>query len=360
MTLSVAIRHQLPGFALDVRFDAPPGVTVLFGRSGSGKTSIVNAVAGLLRPDDGRVAVDGDVLLDTARNVWMPPHRRRLGYVFQEARLFPHMTVRQNLLYGRWFAPRNARAEDPDHVIDMLGIVHLLGRRPAALSGGERQRVAIGRALLAAPRLILADEPLAALDDARKSEILPYLERLRDEVAIPILYVTHSAAEVARLATSVVALQDGRVIRQGPAAEVLADPGVAPAGIRAVGAVLTAQVVAHHADGLTEVRAGSDTLFLPHVPQTAGDTLRIRIAAQEVILASKRPEGLSALNIVEGEVHSIRPGSGPGALVSVHCSGGTLLARVTQRSLATLGLAEGSKCFAVIKTVAIAPEDIGG
>ena len=192
MTLSVRVSHRLPGMEIDVAFDAPPGVTVLFGRSGSGKTTIVNAVAGLLRPDAGRVAVDDWVLFDTEKGHWLPPHRRRLGYIFQEGRLFPHLTVSQNLSYGSWFAPRGARRESRDKVIEMLGIGHLLDRRPALLSGGEKQRVAIGRALLASPRLILADEPLAALDDARKAEILPYFERLRDEVSVPILYVTHS------------------------------------------------------------------------------------------------------------------------------------------------------------------------
>ncbi len=360
MSLSVHVSQQLPNLDLDVTFDAPPGVTVLFGRSGSGKTTVVNAVAGLMKPAAGRVAVGDWVLFDTQQDFWLPPHRRRLGYIFQEGRLFPHLTVRQNLAYGRWFAPKNARRESQSNVVEMLGIGHLLDRRPALLSGGEKQRVAIGRALLASPRLILADEPLAALDDARKAEILPYFERLRDEVSIPILYVTHSAAEVARLATSVVALQDGKVARHGPAAEVLSDPAVAPAGVRAVGAVLQARVIAHHTDGLTELDAGGDRLFLPQVPHRVGESLRVRIAAQEVILSKGKPEGLSALNVLEGRVTGIRAGEGPGAIVSVRCRAGTILARVTRRSAAALGLAEGAECHAVIKTVAIAPQDVGG
>lgn len=360
MSLSVRLQHQLPGIALDLEFDAPAGVTVLFGRSGAGKTTVVNAVAGLVRPEAGRVAVGDWVLFDTDRGVWLPPHRRRLGYIFQEGRLFPHLTVRQNLSYGRWFAPRAARHEHPDRVIDMLGIGHLLDRRPAMLSGGEKQRVAIGRALLASPRLILADEPLAALDEARKAEILPYFERLRDEVSVPILYVTHSAAEVARLATSVVALQDGRVLRLGPASEVLADPSVAPAGVRAVGAVLQVRVAAHHDDGLTELDAGGARLFLPRIGHNIGEELRIRIPAQEVILSNKRPEGLSALNVLSGEVEAIRAGEGPGAIVSVRTAAGVVLARVTRRSVAALGLQAGSTCHAVIKTVALAPQDVGG
>ena len=360
MSLSVRMLHNLPGIALDLDFEAPPGVTVLFGRSGSGKTTVVNAVAGLLRPQAGRVAVGDWVLFDTDCGVWLPPHRRRLGYIFQEGRLFPHLTVRQNLNYGRWFAPRRVQRENPDRVIEMLGIGHLLDRRPAMLSGGEKQRVAIGRALLASPRLILADEPLAALDDARKAEILPYFERLRDEVSVPILYVTHSAAEVARLATSVVALQEGQVVRFGPASEVLADPSVAPAGVRAVGAVLSVRVAAHHDDGLSELDAGGARLFLPRIAHRIGEDLRIRIPAQEVILSNIPPEGLSALNVLSGQVETIRSGEGPGAIVSVNTPAGIVLARVTRRSVAALGLQQGSSCYAVIKTVALAPQDVGG
>lgn len=355
--LEVAIRHRLGAFTLDASFDAPPGLTVLFGRSGSGKTSVINAVAGLMRPDEARVRVGASLLGDTARGLWLPPNRRGLGYIFQEGRLFPHLSVRQNLLYGRWFT---GSALPLDPVVDMLGLGALLHRRPGALSGGEKQRVAIGRALLADPALILADEPLAALDEGRKAEILPYFERLRDEARCPILYVTHSAAEVARLATTVVVLQDGRVVRQGTAAEVLSDPDVTPAGIRAVGAVLKARVAAHHDDGLTELEAGGLPLFLPRVPQDVGVHLRVRIAAQEVMLSRHRPEGLSALNILPGTVDSIRAGGGPGALVSLDTDAGRVLARVTRRSAEALGLAPGVACFAVVKTVAIAREDVGG
>src|SRR6056297_3797436 len=249
--LKVTVRHAFKDFTLDAAFRAPPGVTVLFGRSGSGKTTLVNAVAGLLMPDEGCIAAGDWTLLDTKTGVRLKPHRRRLGYIFQEGRLFPHLTVRQNLAYGAWFAPPGAPREDMARVVALLGIGPLLERRPGALSGGEKQRVAIGRALLSAPRLILADEPLAALDEARKAEILPYFERLRDEVSVPVLYVTHSAAEVARLATTVVVLEAGRVVAQGPAAEVLGDPAVLPAGAREAGAVLAAVVAAHHEDGLS-------------------------------------------------------------------------------------------------------------
>lgn len=365
MTLSVVLRHRLgEAFAIDAAFDVPSGITVLFGRSGSGKTTIVNAVAGLLRPEAGRITVDGRCLLDTARGVFVPPHRRRIGCIFQEGRLFPHLTVRQNLRYGAWFAPKDSRGEGAareefGRVVDLLGIGHLLGRRPGALSGGEKQRVAIGRALLARPMLLLADEPLAALDEARKAEILPCFERLRDEVAVPILYVSHSVSEVARLATTVVALEDGKVIRQGPVAEVLGDPSVLPAGTRDAGAVLVATVAAHHADGLTELRAGGQPLLLPHLAQPVGSTVRVRIAAHEVILSRARPEGLSALNILAGRVAELRMGEGPGAIVALDTAAGRVLARITRRSAAALELAPGVSAHAVIKSVSVAPGDIG-
>ncbi|MFD2740112.1 molybdenum ABC transporter ATP-binding protein [Sulfitobacter aestuarii] len=357
--LEVALRHDFADFTLDARFEAPAGITILFGRSGSGKSTVVNIAAGLLRPDAGKITSGGRVLLDTRNGVCLPPHRRRLGYIFQEGRLFPHLTVRQNLRYGAWFAPRGAAREESGRVVELLGIGHLLDRRPGALSGGEKQRVAIGRALLSAPQLILADEPLAALDEARKSGILPYFERLRDEVSVPILYVSHSASEVARLATSVVALEAGRIVRQGSAAEVLSDPSVLPAGAREAGAVLTARVLRHHADGLTELAAGGVPLFLPRLAQAPGSEMRLRVAAHDVILSRDRPEGLSALNILPGTIAELRPGDGPGAIVALDTPAGRLLARITRRSAAALGLAQGGSAHAVIKAVSIAPADIG-
>ncbi|NBD29456.1 MAG: molybdenum ABC transporter ATP-binding protein [Alphaproteobacteria bacterium] len=358
--LEVALQQELSGLRLDVAFEAPAGLTVLFGRSGAGKTSIVNAVAGLSRPQAGRVVVDGRVLLDTRAGICLPPHRRRIGYIFQEGRLFPHMTVRRNLGYGARFAPRGAPREDMARVVEMLGIGDLLDRRPGALSGGEKQRVAIGRALLAAPRLILADEPLAALDEARKAEILPYFERLRDEVNVPVVYVSHAASEVGRLATSVVALQDGTVLRRGPAAEVLGDPAVLPTGAREAGAILTARVLRHHEDGLTELEAGAVPLFLPRLDRAAGTPVRLRIAAHDVILARDEPRGLSALNILPGRVAELRPGAGPGVMVALDTDAGRVLARITERSAAAMGLAPGIALHAIVKSVSVAPGDVGG
>lgn len=358
--LSVSLSHRFVGFALDVSFDAPPGVTALFGRSGSGKSSVVNAVAGLLRPDKGHIRLDDIVLMDSDRGVMLPPHRRRMGYVFQDGRLFPHLTVRQNLTYGRWFAPK-ATGVEFDRIVDLLGIAPLLPRRPGALSGGEKQRVAIGRAILSNPRLLLMDEPLAALDEARKAEILPYLERMRDELSLPILYVSHSLAEVARLATTVILLDAGRVTRQGPTAEVLSDPATAPLlGLREAGSVLPARVVGHEADGLSRLELAGHPVWLPRLSVPVGTVVRLRILAQDVMLATERPTGLSALNILLGVIEDIRIGDGPGAIIRLRVGADALLVRVTRRSVAALTLAPGQSVFAVIKAVSVAQGNIGG
>ena len=360
MSLSVSLTHRQGDFALDVAFEAPNGLTVLYGPSGSGKTTLINAVAGLLRPDRATIRVAQDTLCDTARGIWLPPHRRRIGYIFQDARLFPHLSVKQNLRYGRWFAPKSVPAAKMDDIVGMLGIAHLLDRRPASLSGGERQRVAIGRALLAAPRMILADEPLAALDEARKQEILPYFERLRDELSIPILYVSHAPAEVARLATTVVALEAGKVIGAGAAAQVLGDPRVTPMGARAAGAVIEARIAGHDNDGLTELALGDLRLWVPRVSGALGTALRVHVQAQDVMIATRRPEGISALNILPVKIREIRMGQGPGALVQLSAGESVLLARVTRRSINSLGLAAGQDVFAVLKAVSVAKENIAG
>ncbi len=359
MTLSVSLQHSFDGFQLDARFDAPKGVTVLYGQSGAGKTTIINALAGLLSPDDGRIDVDGRVLYDSAVGINLPPHQRRIGLIFQEGRLFPHLTVRQNLNYGHWFALQKASAADRDRIIEMLGIGPLLDRRPGRLSGGEKQRVAIGRALLANPRLLLADEPLAALDEARKEEILPYFEKLRDELEVPILYVSHAGTEVARLATTLVVLEKGRVIRQGDAASVLSDPGVTPLGSAAAGVMLEATVTTQHPDGITEADVDGIALLLPKLPFAPGTKIRIRIEAQDVMIATKKPSGISALNILPAEVAALRRGEGPGVLVQLRAGSTLLLARITRRSADALALREGAQVFAVLKAFSVPRGAIG-
>jgi molybdate transport system ATP-binding protein len=211
MSLEVDAKIRLGDFTLDAAFATKDKITALFGPSGAGKTSLINVISGLLKPEKGLVAVDRTVLLDTERGIDVPAHKRRIGYVFQERRLFPHLTVKQNLLYGRWFAPRDLRRDSLDEVVDLLDLSPLLHRGTLQLSGGEKQRVAIGRALLSSPRLLLLDEPLSSLDEARKQEVMPFLERLRDHARMPIVYVSHSVAEVERLANVVVFMDAGRV-----------------------------------------------------------------------------------------------------------------------------------------------------
>lgn len=359
MTFTAQIKQDFGTFTLDVDFQAPPGLTVLFGKSGSGKTSVINAAAGLLKPQSGRMSHDDQILFDTAHGIWLPPHKRRIGYIFQEARLFPHLTVEKNLYYGARFAPKQANGPKFDDVVQLLGIGHLLARRPTHLSGGEQQRVAIGRALLSKPNMLLADEPLAALDENRKLEILPYFERLRDETAIPILYVSHSASEVARLATTVVVLENGRVTHQGPATEILSDPNVTPTGPGDAGAVLQAIVIRHHDDGLSELDAQGLRFLVPRVSATIGSDVRVRIQAQDVMLAKTRPQGISALNVLPAQVREIRLGGGPGALVQLTTGQNTLLSRVTRRSVDAMALSQGMNLFAVIKAVSVAKSDGG-
>jgi len=210
MTISIDVIKKLGNFELQASFELPAGFTAIVGRSGSGKTALLNIISGLNRPEAGRVAIAGQTLVDISRKINIAPHKRHIGYVFQEARLFPHLTVRQNLTYGRWFAPKSATPASFDNIVDLLGITHLLTRSTSRLSGGEKQRIAIGRALLTSPRLLLMDEPLSALDKERKEEIVPYLSKLRAETNIPVIYVTHSLDEVADLATSLVEMHEGQ------------------------------------------------------------------------------------------------------------------------------------------------------
>lgn len=359
--LAVDIQHRLGAFALDIRFESGRGLTALFGRSGAGKTSVVNAIAGLIRPLHGHIAVDGAVLLDTERGVFVPAHRRRIGYVFQEGRLFPHLSVRQNLLFGAWFAPRSAAPTRFEAVVELLGIGPLLARRPGKLSGGEKQRVAIGRALLANPRLLLMDEPLASLDGARKSEILPYLERLRDQADVPIVYVSHAAAEVARLATTIVLVADGRVQATGPVGDIMGRAGQYPlAGGFEAGAVLAVAVAAHDPRwGLTELAGGFGRLTVPRLDLPVGSPLRVRIRARDVILAVERPSGISALNVLAGTVEALAPIGEEAVEVQLRLGADRLLARITRRSRDALGLAPGRPVFALVKTVAIDRRSLG-
>jgi molybdate transport system ATP-binding protein len=353
MSLSVNIRHRLGGFSLDTSFETGGRLTALFGPSGSGKTSLVNLIGGLLRPDEGKIVADGRVLVDTASGLFVPRHKRRIGYVFQDARLFPHMTVGQNLRYGRFFVPASERYGDMGGVVELLGIGHLFDRKPGSLSGGEKQRVAIGRALLASPRLILMDEPLASLDEQRKAEIMPYIERLRDETKIPIVYVSHSVAEVARLATDMVVLDKGRVAASGATSEILQRLDLLPEEERGEGgAVLDMQVARHdEAFGMTTLVSAAGEIHVAGLEATLGSTIRVRIRARDVIVATEQPRGLSALNILPGKITGISSGNGHFADVAIDCNGEAVAARITRQSAEMLDLEPGKPVFAVIKSV---------
>ena len=360
--LSVSVTHRFGEFLLDAAFDSVGGLTALFGRSGAGKTSLINAIAGLFRPERGHIVLDGEALTDTARGVFVPARRRRIGYVFQEGRLFPHLTVRQNLLYGRWFAPKGGRAGEVEHVIDLLGIGALLGRHPGNLSGGEKQRVAIGRALLARPRLLVMDEPLAALDEARRTEILPYIERLRDEAGVPIVYVSHAVAEVARLATTLVLMSEGRVAAVGPTASILGRIDLFPLTGRAeAGAILMTRVAGHEPQfGLTVLQTAAGELRVPRLDLPLGAALRVRIRARDVMIALSPPEALSALNVLPGTVAEIGANDGPIVEMRLDCAGEPLVARLTRRSVETLCLAPGRPVYAVIKSIAFDHQAFAG
>jgi molybdate transport system ATP-binding protein len=355
MSLSVAIRHRLGAFALDAAFESAGRLTALFGPSGCGKTSVVSIIAGLIHPLSARIAVDGEFLVETERGFWLPPHRRRVGYVFQDARLFPHLNVRQNLSYGRWFTPKSRHYADEAAVIDMLGIEDLLARRPHQLSGGEKQRVALGRALLQSPRLLLMDEPLASLDEARKQEVMPYIERLRDETRIPIVYVSHSVEEVARLASDVVVMAAGRVMRAGSAQSILPMLGALDAGQAGeAGALLDMTVVSHDVgDDLTLLRCGAGEARVPGRIAEPGTVVRLHIKTRDVMIATVRPVGLSALNVFPGTIASIVPSGGASVDVTLDCGGALIGARITRHSARGLDLRPGLAAYAVVKTMSV-------
>lgn len=354
MSVEVALRHEFPGFALDIAFALDrPGVTALFGVSGAGKTTIVNAIAGTFRPREGRILIGGRVVLDTKAGIFVAPAQRRTGYVFQDARLFPHMSVRNNLLFGWRRAATKASASEIDRVIALLGLAQLLERRPRALSGGEKGRVALGRALLSSPDILLLDEPLAALDAQRRAEVLPYLERLRDEARLPMLFVSHALDEVARLADDIVVVKDGRVAAQGTVFDLLTDIALPTlAGSPPVGAVIAATVGAHQGDGLTQLSFDGGTLLVGRLAQAPGARLRLRVRAEEILVALEEPRGISANNILAARVVAVGS-SDSHADVQLAVGATRLVARITRASAARLGLEPGKAVFAIVKSVTV-------
>ncbi|MBC2729755.1 molybdenum ABC transporter ATP-binding protein [Thiobacillus sp.] len=343
-----------PGFSLDVDLTLPgQGVTALFGHSGSGKTTLLRAIAGLERVAGGRLAVNGETWQDDA--VFRPTHQRPLGYVFQEASLFPHLSVQANLEYGQKRVPAAVRRVSLDQAVAMLDIGHLLGRKPARLSGGERQRVGIARALATSPRLLLMDEPLAALDHARKQEILPYLERLHDELDIPVLYVSHAPDEVARLADHIVVMEGGRALATGPLTDTLARLDLPIKLGEDAGVVLDAVVAERDAEWhLAHMEFAGGHLWVRDHGLPVGHAARVRILARDVSLARTPHSGTSILNTLPAVVVDSIDDTHPAlTLVKLRVGESPLLARLTRRSAHALELAPGQLVYVQIKAVAL-------
>jgi molybdate transport system ATP-binding protein len=362
MSLKVAVEKRLGSFLLDVAFDAPtPGIVALFGPSGCGKSTTINIIAGLLVPDRGEISLGDDVLLDTRRKIAIAAERRGIGYVFQDARLFPHLNVASNLRYAQRRA-RRAPYVSLERVLAMLDLEPLLSRRVHRLSGGERQRVALGRALLSQPRLLLLDEPLAALDRDRREEVLPYLETLRDQLSIPMIYVSHQFDEVLRLATHIVLMQAGKVAAEGGITQMSLDPKLrALIGPDAVGAVIDGTVIGEDAaSGLTRVRVGNGELKIEAARLVAGARMRVQLLARDVIVSTRMPQYLSVRNSLPGVVTAIdddgtgKAGDLGSDLVSVDIgAGASVLARVTRAATRELELAVGAAVWALVKAVSL-------
>jgi molybdate transport system ATP-binding protein len=352
--LEVSITRQFAGFRLDATFSAPtPGIIALFGRSGSGKSSLTNVIAGLLAPDSGTVCLDGEVLTDVRRGLTVPVERRRIGYVFQDARLFPHLSVAGNLRYGE-----RRRRDAPtligfDEVVELLGLAGLLERKPWQLSGGERQRVSLGRALLSQPRLLLLDEPLASLDVARREEVLPYLVALRDRLSLPMVYVSHQFDEVLRLATHLVLLEAGRVVAEGPVEEMSLYPELQSViGPDLVGAVVDGLVTRINADtGSAELAVGTGTLQVSLREVSLGARVRLQLLARDVILATQPVQGLSVRNALASTVIAISDDVFGAVLVRVDVGGAIVLARITQDARRALNLRPGDAVWTLVKAV---------
>lgn len=351
--LSIRVTKSLSGFTLDVAVDCPYPVTAIFGPSGAGKTTLLNLVAGLLRPDRGGIRIDGDPLFSSEGKTDLPPERRRIGYVFQDDLLFPHLTVMRNLRYGYDLLPASERRFNVAQIVDLLELHPLLDRRPGLLSGGERQRVALGRAILTSPRLLLMDEPLASLDQGLKDRIIPYLRHIRSDLRIPMLYVSHSVAEILELTGQVIVLKQGRVVAHGDFFNIAHLPNVLPL-VEAHGFenVLPVDLLSSDADrGVSRVRHREQELLAPYCERPPGRRIFIGIRANDIILCRKRPEGLSIRNTLKGRIMEIASVEGK-HLVYVDV-GKRLAVEVTPEAVEALALKTGDPILCLIKTHSI-------
>ncbi|MCG2635334.1 MAG: molybdenum ABC transporter ATP-binding protein [Gammaproteobacteria bacterium] len=353
--LSICAEVARGGFSLAASLDLPAtGVTALFGPSGCGKTTLLRCIAGLDRPDSGYVRIGEQTWFDSATGVDLPVHQRALGYVFQEGRLFPHMDVARNLEYGWRRVPRVTGPITREQVIELLALEPLLRRRPHQLSGGERQRVAIGRALLSNPRILLLDEPMSALDQARKAEILPFLDALRRQLTLPMIYVSHIIGEVVALADQVVLMRDGRSLGCGPLAEMLGAAAVSQMPPGREGTVLQMSVVGHDSRyHLTELESGIGRLWLTGLLLQPGATVNLLVQASDVALALAPPRDQSTQNVLPARVVAINPVSDAQVLVELAAGDQALLSRITRKAAEQLGLSAGLAVHALIKSVAI-------
>ncbi len=356
MSLSVQLNHQMKQFKLDLAFDLPTkGLTALFGPSGAGKSLTINAIAGLITPQEGQVQLNGETLFSSSAKINRPTHKRNIAYMFQDSRLFPHLTIKKNLLFGAKRCQQPPGKQEIDHLIDLLDIGHLLDRHPGRLSGGEKQRVALGRALLSNPSLLLLDEPMAALDQGRKHEILPHLERLRDESNIPILYISHSISEVARLADEMLLISEGKLAAKGPVHDVMNRLDLFPlTGRFEAGTAFVATILSHDIDnGMSKVQFDGGTLWASQLPGNPGDPVRLRIRARDVLLATEEPQAISANNILPVIITDYREHPNHSVEVQLQCAGIKLLARITKKSWERLELKTGSALYAIVKSISM-------
>ncbi len=359
--IEVEFQAALPGAQFDVQFTAPgEGVTALFGRSGAGKSTIVEVVAGGRDVSRGRVIINGETFLDHAAGKNLPIEKRRIGFVFQDSRLFPHMRVQSNLLYGYKRASVVPFIE-PKQAIELLGLEDLLQRRPHRLSGGERQRVAIGRALLAQPSILLMDEPLSSLDPPRKAELLPYIERLRDELKIPIVYISHDFNEVMRLADYLVVVDQGRIAKHGPLLELASDPELSPLiGRYEAGSVLACEIADHdERNALTRLSVGQHHLSVPIIDAEIGRDVRVRLRARDVAIALTEPKDTSIANRIPGVITELVARDGPYVDAGIDIGAGVVRSLLTRASVERLGLAPGTAVWALIRVVALDSRSVG-